>query len=256
MISLQDMAAQSLRRGADYPAAEWQGRWYNWEEMRQTAEEVGSILDASGSDPRSTVAMLPRCEPGMLAALVAVIARGTSIRMIHTYQSTAGVIRDLGALRPAAVIGSEKDMPQEVRAALRAQGAAGIVLTGMQAAAAAGCERSTIQAAVPPPAPEISLLTSGTTGPPKQFPMTFDMLAEHMVDLNMMGTSTVSDPTGVAPILAYLPFSNISGLYLVLPPMMHGIRIVLIDRFTLPVFLDFVRHTGRSGAACRYRRSK
>jgi acyl-coenzyme A synthetase/AMP-(fatty) acid ligase len=239
MSSLQDMAIRALRRGPDYPAFEWQGRWYSWDELRRTAEDIGRLLDASGADPRARFAVLPRSEPGVIAGLVHLLSRGRSVCMIHTYQSQAGVARDLARLKPAAVIGSVQDLGEEAQASLREHGIAGIVLEGMAASAVPGAERSTVDAATPAE-PQIELLTSGTTGPPKHFPMSFDMLAKWMVGANVMNTTEAADPYAVPPLYVYVPFSNITGLYFILPAMAHGIRGVLVDRHNLTNLLDFV----------------
>jgi acyl-coenzyme A synthetase/AMP-(fatty) acid ligase len=235
------MAVKALDRAPDYPAFEWQGRWYNWGEMRQAGEAVGRLLEASGASPNAKVAVLPRSEPGVIAGLVWLIAHGRSVCMIHTYQSQTGIARDLARLKPAAVVGSVKDLGEEVQATLRQEGVAGIMLTAMEASAPPGCERSTVDAAAAPAEPQIELLTSGTTGPPKHFPMSFDMLAKWMVGVNVLNTTEATDPYATPPLYVYVPFSNITGLYFVLPAMAHGIRGVLVDRHNLANLMDFVR---------------
>jgi acyl-coenzyme A synthetase/AMP-(fatty) acid ligase len=240
-MSLQEMAVRALQRGPDYPAFEWRGRWWSWDELRQTADEIGRLIKASGADPHAKFAVLPRSQPGVIAGLVWLIAQGRSVCMIHTYQSPAGVARDLAKLKPAAVIGSVKDLGEEVQASLREAGIAGIVLDAMQASAAPDCERSTVDATPAPAEPQIELLTSGTTGPPKHFPMSFDMLAKWMVGVNVMKMEEQPDPYAVPPLYVYVPFSNITGLYFILPAMAHGIRGVLLDRHNLANLRDYVR---------------
>ncbi len=243
MSSLQEMSARALARGSAYPALEWEKRWVNWEQMRQVADSVTRLLQASGADPLAPVALLPRNRPAVIAALLGVIAAGRSIRMIHVYQTPAGIARDIVKLKPAAVLGTTEDFTEELQAALREHGIAGITLTGMEATLSPGCERSTIVCDPYPSSPQIDLLTSGTTGPPKQFALSYDMLAEHMVGVNLMGTAQITDPATLSPIFMYLSFSTITGLYLTLPTMIHGLRGVLVDRFTLPGWHDYVlRH--------------
>src|SRR5262249_10299557 len=101
MSVLQEITAQALTRGAEYPAVEWEGRWIYWDEMRRVAERVRALVDASGADPRARVAMLPRSRPGPVAALLGLIAAGRNISMIHVYQSPEGVARDIARLKPA-----------------------------------------------------------------------------------------------------------------------------------------------------------
>jgi acyl-coenzyme A synthetase/AMP-(fatty) acid ligase len=42
-------------------------------------------------------------------------------------------------------------------------------------------------------------------------------------------------------MLLYYPFGNFSGLYGTLPPIVHGFRGVLVDRYNIQVWLDYVR---------------
>jgi acyl-CoA synthetase (AMP-forming)/AMP-acid ligase II len=242
------MSARALARGADYPAFEWDRRWIDWAQMRQVAEAANRLIAASGAAPDAPVAFLPRNRPALLAALTGVFTTGRSIRMIHVYQSPAAVAGDLVRLKPAVVLGAPEDLSEEVCAVLRRHGVAAIALGDMTAQAVPGCERSTIETDPAPPQPQIWLLTSGTTGPPKQFALSYDNIAEHMVGFNLFDTQEAMDPLAMAPIYNYLAFSTITGLYLSIPAMMHGFRSVLVERFTVPTWRDYVlRHRPATG---------
>ena len=115
MMTLEEMSARALTRGPGYPAIEWEKRWINWEEMRQIAERVNNLIEASGADPRASVAMVPRNRPNALAALVALCAAGRNVSMIHVYQSQPGVIRDILRLKPAVVIIGAEDFAEEIK---------------------------------------------------------------------------------------------------------------------------------------------
>src|SRR5262249_52429208 len=162
-------SARALARGPDYPAIEFQKRWYSWDEMRTVAERLNALLDASGVDPHAPIAMVPRNRPQALAAVLGLMTRGRTIRMIHVYQSPAGVARDLGRLSPAAVVIGSEDLADELRAVLRERGIVGVSLAGMNAAAIPGCDTARAAHDPSPARRQIELLTSGTTGPPKQF---------------------------------------------------------------------------------------
>ena len=129
MSTLEELAARALARGASYPAIEWEKRWINWLEMGRVADDVNRLLEVSGADRRSPIALVPRNRPAALAALVGLIARGRHIQMIHAYQSMAGIARDIARLRPAAVVALEDVFSEEVRSVLVARGIAGIGLT-------------------------------------------------------------------------------------------------------------------------------
>jgi acyl-coenzyme A synthetase/AMP-(fatty) acid ligase len=64
-----------------------------------------------------------------------------------------------------------------------------------------------------------------------------------MVQNNIFGTQNATETARTAPVFQYLSFSTITGLYLVLPTLLHGIRITLADRFNLPEWHKWVvRH--------------
>lgn len=239
-MTLEEMSARALARGPRYPAIEWEKRWISWEEMRQIADRVNDLIEASGAHPLAPVAMVPRNRPNALAALIGLNAAGRNVSMIHVYQSAPGVIRDILRLKPAVVIIGAEDFAEEIKSVLREQGIAGITLTGMNAVAVPGCERSTAACGPPPLRPQIDLLTSGTTGPPKQFALSYDMIAKHMVGANMMPIDQTQDPATLTPLYMYLPFGNFSGIYATLPTLMLGLRAVLVDRFTLATCHDYI----------------
>jgi long-chain acyl-CoA synthetase len=240
MNSLEDMSARALTRDAAYPALEWEGRWYGWGELRQVADRVRELLEASGADPAARVALLPRNRPEAVAAMFALIAAGRNIRMIHVYQSPAGIVRDILGCRPAVVVGMAEDFSEELVAAMRAQGIACISLGDLGAATPPGCARTTVECERLE-GRRIELLTSGTTGPPKPFAISYEMAAQHLVGTNMLDSGATADPVTLPPFFIYLSFSTITGLYLVLPSLMQGYRGVLVDRFTVPLWHDFVR---------------
>lgn len=239
--SLQDMTARALARGKAFPALEWEGRWIDWAEMREAAERVRRLLEASGADPWAQIALLPRNRPAAVAALLGLIAAGRNISMVHVYQSPSGIARDIVRLKPAVVVGMVDDLPDGVVSVLRGHGIAAIALAGMNAVAVPGCERSTIERDQLSTTSQIELLTSGTTGPPKQFALSYEMVEKHIVGVNVLNTAGAVDPASLPPIYMYISFNTITGLYLVLPALLHGIRGVLVDRFTVASWHDFVR---------------
>ncbi|MBY0420813.1 MAG: fatty acid--CoA ligase family protein, partial [Parvularculaceae bacterium] len=131
-----------------------------------------------------------------------------------------------------------EDFRGETRTALGARGAATLVLDAMTAMTAT---RFALRPDAPPaPAPRVvEILTSGTTGPPKPFALSYDLL-EGVVRER---APPEAEAAAIAPFLLYFPLSNISGIYSALPPLIAGQRIVLLDRFGLSAWRDYVvRH--------------
>jgi len=239
MSTLEELSARALAREPSQPIIEFEQRWITWGEMRHVAERLDSFLDGSAVAPRAPVALVARNRPCSIAALLGLIARGHTIRMVHPFQSPAAMARDLERLKPAAVVGFAQDFPDEVRLALRSSGMAAAVISDMDAIALAGFEHSQGRDVGLPAKPRIEILTSGTTGPPKHFAITFEMIAKHHVGVHMLASTRTGDLLKMPPMTLFFPLGNISGVYSTIPTMLRGRRAELWDRFTVA---DWHRH--------------
>lgn len=236
MNTLQDLAAAALARPAAQPALEFEGRWFTWGELRQLAVRLAAQLEASGATAHAPVAFVPRNRPSSVAALLGLLAGGRGIRMIYAFQSATAIARDLERLRPAVVVADAQDFSPEVRATLAAQGSAAVALTQDDAMALPGLERSQLTAPAHAPAlPQIEILTSGTTGPPKPFAIGYELIARHQVG------APAGDLSSLPPTLLFFPLGNISGIYSTLPALLKGQRAVLLERFSVAGWHDYVR---------------
>jgi acyl-coenzyme A synthetase/AMP-(fatty) acid ligase len=245
MSELAQLAANALARPASQPAIEFARSWINWGDLRQLAERVAALLAAGNVAPGAKVALVARNHPSAIAAFVGLIAQAYSIRMIYPFQSNAGIAREVDLLEPAAVIAAEADLADRLLEVLGSKGIAGIALRDMDAFSAPGCESSRISSEAGS-APEIQILTSGTTGKPKPFVLSYDMVMRDIVGASVVPAR--ADPAELAPILLYFPVGNISGLYTTLPAVLGGRRSVLLERFSVEAWHDYVlRYRPTSG---------
>ena len=241
MSTLDQLSARALAREASQPIIEFEGRWITWGEMRQVADRLRTLIDASGVGPQGAVAFVPRNRPSAIAALLGLIAQRRTVRMIYAFQSAAAIARDVQRLKPAVFVAATEDLSDEVLAVLREQGIAAIAIEDMDAKAAPGLERAQGRGDLPASAePQIEILTSGTTGPPKQFAISYELVAKHMVGSNLMQTGQDSQPAQQPPILLCMPLGNISGIYSTLPGLLMGRRAVLLERFTVAGWHDHI----------------
>ena len=234
-MTLEEQSAAALARDPSLNALSFEGEWYSWGDLRAIADETDRLLDAAGLGARDPVGFLPRNRPSAAAAMLGMIARGRTLRMIYAFQSPAGIARDVGRLKLSAVVGAAEDFSEEVRAMLREQGIAGVALEDRGGAkAVAGAERSTAERDPDAPTqPKLQILTSGTTGPPKHVSIGYEMIEKHIVGFNVTYTNPNEDVAALPPALLYFPFGNISGVYSVLPPLLKGHPAVLLDRFRI-----------------------
>lgn len=244
MRPLEEWCADALARPAGQPAIEFEGRWYSWGELRQLADGLGALLDASGASPHAPVAFVPRNHPSAIAALLGLIARRRTVRMIYAFQSAAAIARDLERVKPAILVAAAADCTERILSVLRAQGIAGIALNGMDVVALPGMERSQAtdtggDAAAPP---RLEILTSGTTGPPKPFGISYELITRY----HLVGPA--GDLSSAPPTLLFFPLGNITGIYSTLPPLLKGQRAVLLERFSVAGWHDhLVRYRPEAG---------
>jgi long-chain acyl-CoA synthetase len=241
--TLEELSIRALARESSRPAIEFEKRWVTWGEMRHVAERMASFLDASGVPPRAPVALIARNRPSAVAALLGLIARGCTIRMIYPFQSPAGMARDVERLKPSAVVGAAEEFTDEVHSVLRTHGIAAIAISDMDATSVPGLERCVCRDIQVPAYPQIEILTSGTTGPPKHFAISFELIARHHVGVQLLPSSQGSDPLHMPPMPLFFPLGNISGIYSTIPTMLRGRRADLWDRFSVAAWHQHVlRH--------------
>lgn len=234
MRTLEQWCTAALTRPAELAAIEFEGRWYRWGELRRVAEQLETLIQASGAPAGARIALVARNQPSTLAALLGLIAARRSVRMVYAFQSATALASDLARIAPHVVIACEVDGAEPVRDALRAGGMAGIALSAHEARALPGlarCRRDD-SAALADETPRIEILTSGTTGPPKAFAVSFELIAKHF-----LGGPEV-DLRDAPPTLLYFPLGNITGIYSSLPPLLRGQRAVLLERFSVSGWHD------------------
>ena len=240
--SLQQLAMDALGRNPAWPAIEFEGEWLGWGDLRSLSDDIARLLGESGIRKDAPVAFIPRNRPSAIAALLSFLAHARNVQMIYGFQSPAGIARDIDRLKPAALIGGVEDLTEDVLAPLRAQGIATIGLDGMRASAVPGLEKATSAAAdrAGPEKRQIEVFTSGTTGPPKQFAIAHDILARHHMRENRLPFLNEEESRRTPPFLLYYPVGNISGLYSIVPPILKGQRTILLDRFSIEAWRDYV----------------
>ncbi len=249
-MGLADLSAQALARDATEPAIEFEGRWWRWGEMRQVADQLRASIEACGAGTGAPIVLMPRNRPSAIAAMLGLIAARRTVKMIYAFQSAAGVARDVERLKPAVVVAAAEDFSDELLTVLRGLDVAAIALREMGASSVPGLERiRRPTGALAAATPQIEILTSGTTGPPKQFAIDYEVIARHYIS-PMPRTAVPGQDPQLAPTLLYFPLSNISGIYTTLPALLKGDRAVLLDRFTVAGWHDYVlRYRPTAGGA-------
>lgn len=248
MSELPRLCAETLARPGGTEVVEFEGKWYGWDDLRKVRDQVESLIKKSGLAEDAPITFIPRNRPWAVAVLLTLLGQGRTIRMVYAFQSPTGIVRDLRRLASPLVIAAEQEFSDPVVEALREDGYAAISVNNLAAKAVASAETIRADADFTPAAePKVEILTSGTTGPPKQFPVEYAMI-EKLLAGGTTGNQATSNAAEMPPALLFMPFGNISGIYTVIPTFVRGHRAALLDRFTIDGWREYVkRHSPKVG---------
>ena len=241
MNKLSQLAAAALEKNSDDPAIEFEGRWYSWNEVNALANRLTGLIDDCGGPANGPIVFIARSQAASIAAFLALIRTGRTIRMVYPFQSPAGIVRDIQMMQPSIVVATQRELKEEVLAGIREQNAAAIVISEMDAQLVSGFETST--AALPadlPADPQIEILTSGTTGKPKPFAVKHEMLGTYFIGSTAAIFGKDDKPAEPLPALLYYPLGNISGLFSILPALLNRYKLIVHDRFTVQGWRDYI----------------
>ncbi|MBC2660355.1 AMP-binding protein [Novosphingobium flavum] len=236
--SLRLLVQAALTRDPASPAMAFAGEWIDWATLRATADRIAGALDEAGVAPDAPVGLVPRNRPEAIAALLALLAAGRSVRMIYAFQSADGIAQSMARPGLAGVVLHAEDAAEAVLSAARECGLGLVVLEGMGEARVT-VRADTAKAPVPPNTPQVEILTSGTTGPPKPFAVPYSLIEQHFL-ATPLTRSQGDDPGQAPPFLLYFPLGNITGLYSTLPTLLRGQRAILLERFSVAAWHAYV----------------
>lgn len=233
MASLPALARQALDRPPGAAALEVDGAWTSWGELAAVARAVSNELP-QGSGP---VALVTRNRMPSYAALLGILAERRPVEMVYPFQDGSAIARDLAARSVAAAVIGEEDLHPDIVATARMRGFTLIVLTeGAVRRETAGA--APVYGGISDPA--ITILTSGTTGPPKRFALPFSLIERHILAGSKLAALDQATAATLPPTLLFFPIANISGIYSSLPPLIFGQPAVVLDRFSLESWHRYV----------------
>jgi long-chain acyl-CoA synthetase len=159
--------------------------------------------------------------------------------MLYAYQSGASLARNFARLQSSVLVADEAEFAPEVVDQLAGMGCAGIALSDMGCEFVPGLERATRTTdRDPEEQPCIEILTSGTTGAARQYPLSYERLEKRFVTANAAFARDVLK--NEAPQFVCYPMGNTSGLYSVLPSMLMRLPIVLVEKFSVEAWHDHI----------------
>ena len=240
--------AAGLAGYGEGPCIEFGGRWYSGNEVSAYGEAIASALREAGVADDAPVGLVVRNRLQHAAAIIGFLAAGRTVSMIYSFQSPESIGRDVESLELSAIVADREDWTDEVIAAAKRAGSAGVAisLTTPTVAIVPGLEhrdedRLHSQAE---PGVALQILTSGTTGPPKRQSIKTRVLERTVFSV----TSGEAAPPGAPPEFSYWQFGGI-GVCQLIAGAYNRRRIVILERFTVDGWVNAVKTHGitRSG---------
>jgi acyl-coenzyme A synthetase/AMP-(fatty) acid ligase len=232
--SLDQLTRDALASGAPGETViDYDGRAFTRGWLRDTARSIIDILAEIATKPDG-LGFVARNRPWAIAAVLGMIAGRRTISMIYGYQSPEALAETITRLGLQAVVLCEEDLSPPVREAAEREGIS-VVAVDEQGATLAIPGHTAGTRPETEAEPCIRLLTSGTTGKPKHYPMTYAAIAGFAQD----GAAGIGARKTGIPMLFYYPLANISGAMTLLPPFLAGRSFILLDRFDVHRWRDF-----------------
>lgn len=232
-VSFTETFAAGFTSYGDRPCIEFEGRWHTGDEVTGYAAAVDTALRDAGVDAHAPIGLVVRNRLSHAAAIAGSLAGGRWVSMIYSFQSPEAIARDIEQLRPAAVVADAQDWTAPVLAAASRCGLAGVAISEQQPRVVTARRGPAVPAS---PSAGLSILTSGTTGPPKR-----QAIDEAVLDRTVFSVTggLFAEPTD-PPELSYWPFGGI-GVCQLIAGFATGKRIVLLERFSVDDWVRAVR---------------
>ncbi|MBX6387944.1 MAG: long-chain fatty acid--CoA ligase [Frankia sp.] len=210
-------------------AMEFDRHWYTWGEIAAAADAVASQVS-----PGERVAVLLRNRPPQIGLLLGLLRAGACVVAVNPNRGERRVRGDLAGLAVATVAGTADDL------AAFAPKARWLVADELGAPRVEG-ERPD-DARHTNPGVAVEMLTSGTTGPPKRVPLTYETFARVLSGAKHYERNAderVRLRSGV--VIVNAPLVHLGGLFRVLQCVADGRSFCLLERFQVDEWADALR---------------
>ncbi|WP_197373176.1 class I adenylate-forming enzyme family protein [Mycolicibacterium baixiangningiae] len=232
-MSFTETFAAGFASYGERPCIEFEGRWHSGAEVTGYAAAVDAALREAGVDAHAPIGLVVRNRLPHAAAIAGSLAGGRWVSMIYSFQSPEAIAREVERVRPAGVVADAQDWTEPVIAAAARCGVGGVAIS------AEGPRMVAVRRGAPGPVPAsagLSILTSGTTGPPKRQAIGEAVLERTVFSVTGGLFASPDDP----PELAYWPFGGI-GVCQLIAGFATGKRLVLLERFSVDDWVRVVR---------------
>ena len=226
--ALSEQLARVLALDPTANALEFEGKWYSWADLSATADALAPHVE-----PGQRVAVLLRNRPHQVGLFVGLLRAGACVVSVNPERGAERVRADLAALDVGTFAGERAD--------LTAFAPAGEWLTSDKLGVVDVSGTAPTDAARNPGV-AVEMLTSGTTGPPKRVPLTYETFSRVLAGAKYYERNPDSEVRlrkGV--VIINSPMVHLGGLFRVLTSIGDGRSFCLLERFAVEPWIDAVR---------------
>src|SRR5690349_24018579 len=127
--SFTESFAAGLASYGDRECIQFEGRWYSGDEVAAYGAAIADALRDAAVADGAPVSLVVRNRLQHAAAIVGFLAVGRPVSMIYSFQSPESIGRDIEKLELSAVVADREDWTDEVVAACRRAGCAGVAIS-------------------------------------------------------------------------------------------------------------------------------
>ncbi len=211
------------------PALEFEHRWYPWGDLGAAADAIEPHVA-----PGERVAVLLRNRPPQVGLLLGLLRAGACVVTANPERGAERVRADLESLGVGTIAGEATDLEA------LAPPARWFLSDRLGAVDITGDTPEEPDALRPGVA--VEMLTSGTTGPPKRVPLTYETLLRVLVGAKHYERNARADlrlRSGVTIVNS--PLVHLGGLFRILQCVNDGRAFCLLERFRVDEWADAVR---------------
>lgn len=209
-------------------ALEFEAQWWRWGDLAATADALADQVR-----PGERVGVLLRNRPEHVGVVLGLLRAGACVVTCNPERGVDRVREDLLATGAAIVAGGRADV-EAFAASPRRIVSDRLGLLEVTGTAASGPDAG--------PDVAVEMLTSGTTGPPKRVPLTYETLLRVLVGAKHYepnGDEALRLRRGIAIVNS--PLVHLGGLFRILQCAYDGRPMCLLERFDVDVWVDAVR---------------
>lgn len=237
-MEINERIEQLFREAPNAEAIIYEGQTWTWADLARVRDGLDALLQAAGIGAGEGVGLVLRQRATGFGAYVALLNTRRCAALVTPIQPDAAMCEDLRALRPKALIADPDDWARQgLVDAAAAVGALGIELTGDRdhpARLVPGLERPSDgphYTAIPNAA--VTILTSGTTGPPKRVPVSYDTLRS-----SPPKSGAVTSP---GASIGSVPLVTLGGVMGTVATLWRGRPTELMERFDIWRWAELVK---------------